>query len=88
MGPQSGTSLLRTLQKSSMLLRPSNGLRVPTLSPEPQLSPQAVLSTTFRDSCVDYYFRYFNNAYPILHEGYFRAQYSGEVLSFSFVILF
>lgn len=78
MGPQSGNALLRTLQRSSMLLRSPNNAQVPALSPEPQISAQVILSTTFESKCLDYYFRYFNNAYPILHEGYFRAQYSGK----------
>ena len=84
MGPQSGNALLRTLQKSSMLLRSSDGVQVPALSPEPQISVQVILSTSFENKCLDYYFRYFKNVYPILHEGYFRAQYSGGKHCFKF----
>lgn len=78
MGPQSGNALLRSLQASSILLRNRENISIPRISPEPLLSEDLIHSTTFRNKCLDYYFQYFSNAYPILHEGYFRAQYAGR----------
>ncbi len=76
MGPQSGNALLRTLQASSMLLRTTN-TQPSQLSPEPEFSEHIIQSPAFCNQCLDYYFKYYNTAYPILHEAYFRAQYSG-----------
>lgn len=77
MGPQSGNALLRSLQSSSILL--STGALVIPVSSEPGIEAHVLQSSNFRDKCVEHYFQYFNCAYPILHEGYFRAQYSGMV---------
>jgi transcriptional regulatory protein GAL4 len=79
MGPQTGNTLLRKLQSISVLY----------LSPEDEISidhslhtrlPEDVLnSSRFSDQCINWYFTHFHCAYPILHEGYFRAQLMGKI---------
>lgn len=82
MGPQSGNSLLRYLQSVSNFLADEDDLNIANGTARlPQLVPQASRSRAhtneFRNQCVDWYFLYFHKAYPILHEGCFRAQYMG-----------
>lgn len=78
MGPQTGNTLLRKLQSISVLyLSPSDDLSR-QLSPQPEISDHVLKSPQFANQCIDWYFRYYHCAYPILHEGYFRAQLMGR----------
>lgn len=81
LGPQSGSALLRYLQfVNNFLVEEGSSWTCPPLStpeqniPSPHVQPSL---TTFQRQCLDWYFAYFHTAYPLLHEGYFRAQYMG-----------
>ncbi|KAI0425078.1 fungal-specific transcription factor domain-containing protein [Xylaria sp. FL1042] len=45
-----------------------------TLNPEVELSSPAL-----QNMCLDWYFEHFHKPYPLLHEGLFRAHFSGAV---------
>ncbi|KAF4980055.1 hypothetical protein FDECE_17952 [Fusarium decemcellulare] len=78
MGPQSGNALLKYLQSVSNFLSDTepellNGS--PSFLREgPGELQSRVTSSAFQRSCVDWYFDHFHKAYPLLHEGFFRAQ--------------
>lgn len=84
MGPQSGTALLRYLQSVGNFLSEdgcadgsfSSLYTNPTVSEE--LSSK-VSSSSFRARCLDWYFTHFHKAYPLIHEGTFRAMLMGEI---------
>lgn len=77
MGPQSGNALLRKLQSISILyFTPYDDLTLQR-SPEPGVPDHIIKSPQFINQCIDWYFRYYHCAYPILHEGHFRAQLMG-----------
>lgn len=82
MGPQSGNALLRYLQSISNFFpgpeddqNDDRGFLNNHQLPPPQ---ERLASSTFTHCCIDWYFKYYHSAYPILHEGFFRAQSMGE----------
>lgn len=81
MGPQSGTALLRYLHSVSNFLAKdgSDWARSPLPPPAQNVCAlQGQLpSSAFQRQYLDWYFEYFHTAYPLLHEGCFRAQYMG-----------
>lgn len=77
MGPQTGNTLLRKLQSISVLyLSPEDDMSLQQ-SVQTELPDHVLKSSLFSDQCINWYFTYFHCAYPILHEGYFRAQLMG-----------
>ena len=78
MGPQSGNTLLRKLQSMSGWALLSEAELTPDHNNEIQVPEQILESSAFFNKCVDAYFRCYHTAYPILHEGYFRAQVMGR----------
>ena len=77
MGPQTGNTLLRKLQSISVLyLSPEDDMSLEQ-SVQTELPDHVLKSSLFSDQCINWYFTYFHCAYPILHEGYFRAQLMG-----------
>jgi hypothetical protein len=81
MGPQSGNALLKNLQSIHMHLFPlqESEMILPS-QPEPTIAEGFLQSSSFSECCIDWYFELYNCAYPILHEGYFRAQCIGIVV--------
>ncbi|PVH68647.1 hypothetical protein DL98DRAFT_564643 [Cadophora sp. DSE1049] len=82
MGPQSGNALLRYLQSIAILfpaLDGSSAWNEPISSHERILPPLQPRSHTFIQQCIDWYFQYYHPAYPILHEGFFRAEFMGAI---------
>ncbi|KAJ3503822.1 hypothetical protein NM208_g16438 [Fusarium decemcellulare] len=83
MGPQSGNALLKYLQSVGNFLSDTepellNGS--PSFLREcPSELQSRVTSSAFQRSCVDWYFDHFHKAYPLLHEGFFRAQQMGAI---------
>lgn len=78
MGPQSGNALLRKLQSISVLyFTPCDELTLQQ-SPQPGVPEHILRSPQFVNQCIDWYFQYYHCAYPILHEGHFRAQLMGN----------
>ncbi|KAF4468789.1 short chain oxidoreductase [Fusarium albosuccineum] len=78
MGPQSGNALLKYLQSVGNFLSDTEP-EVLNGSPSflhsgPGDLQSRVTSSAFQRSCVDWYFDHFHKAYPLLHEGFFRAQ--------------
>ncbi|KAL3418237.1 fungal specific transcription factor domain-containing protein [Phlyctema vagabunda] len=78
MGPQSGNALLRYLQSIANFFPVDDGTRLwddniksPKLTGPPDRSASQY--------CIDWYFKHFHPAYPILHEGFFRAQVMGAI---------
>lgn len=79
MGPQTGNTLLRKLQSISVLyLSPEDEISIDH-SPSTRLPQDVLNSSRFSDQCINWYFAHFHCAYPILHEGYFRAQLMGTI---------
>lgn len=83
MGPQSGNALLRYLQSIANFFPNADETHD---GDQDQLGIQGLLtareppsSQMFAQSCIDWYFKHFHSAYPILHEGYFRAQNMGVI---------
>jgi transcriptional regulatory protein GAL4 len=88
MGPQSGNPLLKYLQSINMLLLPSPETETTwQKSPKPSIAENVLQSSFYSDRCIDWYFRYYNYAYPILHEGCFRAQCMGMIALFDLRLL-
>lgn len=81
MGPQSGNALLKNLQSLHMHLFPLEEaeMALPGQS-NSSLADDVLQSSSYSESCIDWYFGLYNCAYPILHEGYFRAQCIGMLL--------
>ncbi|KAE8379816.1 fungal-specific transcription factor domain-containing protein [Aspergillus bertholletiae] len=76
-GPQSGNALLKNLRYIHSHLFPAlEPASVPLHSPSPS-TVEDVFGSSYLDRCIDWYFKLYNCAYPILHEGYFRAQRIG-----------
>lgn len=84
MGPQTGNTLLRKLQSISILYLPVSDDDT-TLRSSLQITlPDNVLkSSHFANQCIEWYFNHYHCAYPILHEGQFRAQLMGIILGLS-----
>lgn len=81
MGPQSGNALIRYLQSIASFfpaLDSSDPLYVAAVSPNRVAPINQSGSHAFTQRCVDWYFQYYHPAYPILHEGFFRAEFMGE----------
>jgi transcriptional regulatory protein GAL4 len=82
MGPQSGNALLRYLSSIAAFFPvpdDDRGSQLETInSAESATSRELAASSTFTNSCIDWYFKFFHSAYPILHEGFFRAQFVGK----------
>lgn len=78
MGPQSGNALLRNLQSASMLYFSPYDDLTPEHVSRTEIPEHILKSSSFTNQCVDWYFRYYHTAYPILHEGCFRAQLMGK----------
>lgn len=78
MGPQTGNTLLKKLQSISLMYFPVNDDLSLQQSPLPEMPNHVLGSPHFTTQCIDWYFRYYHCAYPILHEGYFRAQLMGN----------
>lgn len=78
MGPQTGNTLLRKLQSVSVLYLNHDEDFSQRSSPQPELPDHVLESSQLANKCIDWYFKYFHCAYPILHEGYFRAQLMGK----------
>jgi transcriptional regulatory protein GAL4 len=82
MGPQSGSVLLRYLASLAAFFsvpEDDRGSQVESVkSAESVASRDLAASSRFKQCCIDWYFQYFHFAYPILHEGFFRAQYAGK----------
>jgi transcriptional regulatory protein GAL4 len=83
MGPQSGNSLLRYLQSIANFFPEADdahdGDRDELGAPGLLTAREPPSSHMFTQSCIDWYFKHFHSAYPILHEGYFRAQNMGVI---------
>lgn len=78
MGPQSGNALLKNLQSIYTLMFPSPESETAVQNPiKPNIAEDVLQSARFSDCCIEWYFKYYNCAYPVLHEGYFRAQCMG-----------
>ena len=77
MGPQSGNALLRSLQPFYGSLLTTDDEYASYWNTDAQLGEQTLKSSAFSSRCVDAYFKYYHHAYPILHEGEFRAQWMG-----------
>lgn len=77
MGPQSGNTILRKLQTISGWSIMTDDEPLAYHNPTPQLSEDVMNSFSFCSQCLDAYFRYYHSAYPILHDGQFRAQFMG-----------
>lgn len=81
MGPQSGNALLKNLQSLHMHLFPLQEAEMAFPGQDKSTLAEDVLqSSSYSDSCIDWYFELYNCAYPILHEGYFRAQCIGTLV--------
>lgn len=80
MGPQSGNALLRKLQSISILYFTHYDDLTPQQSPQPSIPDHVLKSKQFTNQCVEWYFQFYHRAYPILHEGHFRAQLMGMTL--------
>lgn len=78
MGPQSGNALLQNLQSASMLYFSPYDDLTPDHDHIAELPEHILGSASFASQCIDWYFRYYHTAYPLLHEGCFRAQRMGE----------
>jgi transcriptional regulatory protein GAL4 len=80
MGPQSGNALLRYLQSISTFFPSSeDDFNVQWHdAPKPGFAEDVFMPAAFSNLCVDWYFKHFHSAYPILHEGFFRAQFMGK----------
>ena len=82
MGPQSGNALLRYLQSISNFFPGAdddqNDDREFFNNHQLLIPRERLASSTFIHCCIDWYFKYYHSAYPILHEGFFRAQVMGE----------
>lgn len=81
MGPKSGNALLRYLQSiSEMFPVPKKGSDSSfSTSANTVIDQNQPVSHTLLQRCIDWYFKYYHTAYPILHEGYFRAEFMGKV---------
>lgn len=79
MGPQSGNALLRNLQSFSGSSLMSEDESIPFWNSDFQLSDDVLRSSSFAGRCVDAYFKYYHCAYPMMHEGHFRAQLMGKI---------
>ncbi|KAE8306331.1 fungal-specific transcription factor domain-containing protein [Aspergillus transmontanensis] len=78
MGPQSGNALLKNLQSLHMHLFPLQEAEMTFPGQAKSTLAEDVLqSSSYSESCIDWYFGLYNCAYPVLHEGYFRAQCIG-----------
>lgn len=77
MGPQSGNALLKNLQSVHMHLFPLQEAEMVPCLTESTLAENVLQSSSYSESCISWYFGLYNCAYPILHEGYFRAQCIG-----------
>ncbi|KZL77997.1 C6 transcription factor [Colletotrichum tofieldiae] len=79
MGPQSGNALLRHLHSVVHFLSEGESdvdfSSFPAVRVTSSNTRDFLRSTAFRNQCVDWYFQHFHKAYPLLHEGLFRAQY-------------
>ncbi|PSK53756.1 Cutinase transcription factor 1 alpha [Elsinoe australis] len=78
MGPQSGNAILRKLQHIRGSPLPEEYVPIEA-SAQVAVPEETLKSTWFMNDCVDNYFKYYHPAYPILHEGTFRAQYFGAL---------
>ncbi|KAL1848416.1 hypothetical protein Plec18170_008014 [Paecilomyces lecythidis] len=76
-GPQSGIAALKFLQALPLYL-PLNHVHTPSCLDEDETSEASTRETISR--YIDDYFSLYHPAYPILHEGTFRARVSGEHL--------
>ncbi|KAH8434471.1 uncharacterized protein LDX57_012116 [Aspergillus melleus] len=74
-GPQSGIAALKFLQSLPLYL-PLNSINTPSSLDEDGL-PTASQPIEVLNRYIDEYFSLFHPAYPILHEGTFRARVSG-----------
>ncbi|KAF5488400.1 Dehydrogenase OXI1 [Colletotrichum fructicola] len=83
MGPQSGNALLRHLHSVVHFLSEGEAdldFSSFPVDPETSQETQALIhSNGFRNECLDWYFQHFHKAYPLLHEGFFRAQFMGAI---------
>ncbi|KAH7162013.1 fungal-specific transcription factor domain-containing protein [Dactylonectria estremocensis] len=82
MGPQSGSSLLRYLQSVGNYLNDDESSYSYEASPEATSRSGDLqahhVPPALQKRCVDWYFDYYHKAYPLLHEGIFRAEYMGK----------
>lgn len=86
MGPQSGNALLRFLQSLAAFFplpqyNSNKALESRALS-DSAVPEHSLSSSTSVDRCFEHYFKFYHSAYPILHEGVFRAQYMGTAYVF------
>ncbi|GAD92150.1 C6 transcription factor [Paecilomyces variotii No. 5] len=75
-GPQSGIAALKFLQALPLYL-PLNHVHTPSCLDEDETPEASTRETTSR--YIDDYFYLYHPAYPILHEGTFRARVSGAL---------
>jgi transcriptional regulatory protein GAL4 len=75
MGPQSGVAALKFLQ--SLHLSVPLDSTSPFLMDEPDTLDMPAMSSPHISRYIDDYFLLYHTAYPILHEGTFRARVSG-----------
>lgn len=75
MGPQSGVATLKFLQSLHLYVPMQN--YSPTSIDEPEANNLLEISSTNISRYMDDYFSIYHTAYPILHEGTFRARVSG-----------
>lgn len=76
-GPQSGIAALKFLQSLPLYL-PLNSLSTPSSLDDDGLPNVPSQSASTLNRCIDDYFSLYHPAYPILHEGTFRARISGK----------
>lgn len=82
MGPQSGIALLKYLQSIGKLLADDESTyeqTAHTSSVDAFLFDATADTAGYRQQCIDWYFGHYHCAYPLLHEGYFRAQVMGAL---------
>ncbi|GAB1209133.1 hypothetical protein APSETT445_007899 [Aspergillus pseudonomiae] len=77
-GPQSGIAALKFLQSLPLYL-PLNSVNTPSSLDEDDFPAVRSQSTATVSRYIDDYFALYHPAYPILHEGTFRARISGAL---------
>lgn len=76
-GPQSGIAALKFLRSLPLYLPLDSG-NTPSSLDQDDFPPLSSCPSASVNSYIDAYFSLYHPAYPILHEGTFRARISGE----------
>lgn len=79
MGPQSGIAALKFLQSLPLYVPLASFGPSPSLDDDHKEEPGSVSSRVEISRYLDDYFNFYHPAYPILHEGTFRARVSGNI---------